>query len=242
MRVLLIEDARRMADAVKSILEHNNYAVDVRMDGDSGLYDALTDIYDVIILDVMLPKLDGISVLREIRAAKIRTPVLLLTAKGQTEDKVSGLDAGADDYLVKPFEMAELLARLRALVRRTPGMQVTDGQRLVAGDIVLDPGTLTLANGERSFSLTLKESQLLELLMRNKGMTLSVQTIIDKVWGYDADAEDRHVQVYISFLRKKLAALGDRVSIRTLRGLGYLLQVASQAGPQPGADDGAEGA
>jgi DNA-binding response OmpR family regulator len=238
MRILLIEDAHRMAEAIEKILVYHNYAVDVRFDGQSGLDAALSGIYDVILLDIMLPVRDGISVLKELRACQVSTPLLLLTAKSQTEDRVEGLDAGADDYLAKPFEMAELLARIRALARRSPSMN-TDGLRLAAGNIELDVGSLTLSGGgigERrgknagdspasSFTLTRKEALLMELLMRNIGIALSAQTIIERVWGFDAEAVESHIQVYISFLRKKLIALDSTVTIKTLRGHGYLLQV-----------------
>ena len=240
MRILLIEDARRMAEAIESILVHHGYAVDVCFDGQSGLEAALYGIYDVIILDIMLPKRDGISVLKELRAERISTPLLLLTAKSQTEDRVDGLDAGADDYLTKPFEMAELLARIRALSRRAPTMS-NDAMRLAVGDIQLDVGSFALSslaeNSRDSFTLTRKEAQLMELLMRNVGIALSSQTIIERVWGYDAEAEDSHVQVYISFLRKKMTALKTAVTIKTLRGHGYLLQVDKS---EPGADESVE--
>jgi DNA-binding response OmpR family regulator len=221
MRVLLIEDARRMAQAMAQVLVRNHYSVDTSFDGPSGLENALSGIYDVIICDIMLPGCDGLSVLRQLRDAQVRTPVLMLTALGQTEDKVAGLDAGADDYLTKPFETRELLARLRALVRRRSDEPVSDC--LSIGPLTLDPHSLTLSCAERSFSLTLKEAQLLELLIRNVGITLCTQNIITKVWGFESSAEDRHVQVYISFLRKKLAQLKAPVVITTVRGLGYRL-------------------
>ncbi|MDR2492330.1 MAG: response regulator transcription factor [Coriobacteriales bacterium] len=222
MRVLLIEDAKRLADAVAQVLRRNHYSVDVCFDGQSGLEHALSGIYDVILLDIMLPEREGLSVLAELRAQRVATPVLLLTAKGQTEDKIAGLDAGADDYLAKPFDMNELLARLRALGRRRGDALPCDC--LIVGDIELNPHTLELRSATHCCSLTLKEAQLLELLIRNCGITLAPQTIIERVWGYGSDAEDRHVQVYISFLRKKLALVKSSVGIRTVRGLGYLLE------------------
>ncbi|MDR3036917.1 MAG: response regulator transcription factor [Coriobacteriales bacterium] len=238
MRVLLVEDARRMAEAMVQVLTRNNYSVDVNYDGQSGLDNALTGIYDAIILDIMLPVRDGISVLKELRAQHVATPVILLTAKSQTEDKIVGLDAGADDYLTKPFEMGELLARLRALGRRQGTAMPSDA--LQAGTLEFNPHTLTLSCEGRSFVLTRKEAQLIEMLMRNSGRTLSVQTIIDKIWGFDTEAEDRHVQVYVSFLRKKLLQLEAPANIRTVRGLGYvlLLEAPSSAGEECDVQDG----
>jgi DNA-binding response OmpR family regulator len=267
MRVLLVEDARRMSDAIAAVLRRNHYSVDCCCDGQQGLDFALADIYDVIILDIMLPKRDGLSVLAELRRQQIATPVLLLTAKSQTEDKVCGLDCGADYYLTKPFEMDELLACLRALVRR-PG-EVLPSDCICLGGTELSPHSLKLRcnrqggrgdgqgaggaggaegigseqgtasrqgaqGGGQSCTLTLKEAQLLELLMRNHGITLSPQTIINKVWGFDAQAEDRHVQVYISFLRKRLSQLKADIQIKTIRGIGYMLTVCGDAGEPDG--------
>lgn len=211
-----------MAEAVEQVLLKHNYAVDLSYDGQDGLDNALTGIYDAIVLDVMLPRRDGLSVLRELRQQQVDTPVVLLTALGQTEDKVLGLDSGADDYLTKPFQMDELLARLRALTRRTGQVGATDG--IHCGDLTLDRGLLAVRCGGLSFKLTRKEAQLLEALMRNQGITLSPELLINKVWGFDSEAESRHVQVYISFLRKKLAQLGSGVVITTVRGVGYVLQ------------------
>jgi DNA-binding response OmpR family regulator len=221
MKVLLVEDERYLAEAVAQILKKNKYDVDLSFDGEYGLFNALSGVYDIILLDIMLPKLDGISLLKQLREEGISTPVILLTAKGDVEDRILGLDSGADDYLPKPFKTEELLARMRAVSRRK-GELIPDGI-LAFGDIEFNPATLTLSKGEQSFSLTLKEGRLLEYLLTNKGTALSSEAIIEKIWGYDSDAEDNHVQVYISFLRKKIAALNSIVKIKTIRGVGYTL-------------------
>lgn len=222
MRILLVEDEEYMAQAVAQVLEKNNYTVDLAHDGEYGLDCARSGIYDIIILDIMLPGRSGLEILKILRQERIAAPVLLLTAMSETEDKVTGLDLGADDYLTKPFEMQELLARLRVLARRKQEISVQNG--CVFGDIQLNPYTLSLFCGSQSFKLTLKESQLLEMLMDARGGVLSKDRIIEKVWGFDSDAEDRHVEVYISFLRKKLKALGAATSIETVRGVGYALR------------------
>ncbi len=222
MRILLVEDEEYMAQAVAQVLEKNNYTVDLAHDGEYGLDCALSGIYDIIILDIMLPGRSGLEILKTLRQEKIAVPVLLLTAKSETEDKVTGLDLGADDYLTKPFEMQELLARLRVLARRKQEITVQSGYEF--GDVLLNPYTLSLFCGSQSFKLTLKESQLLEMLMDARGGVISKDRIIEKVWGFDSEAEDRHVEVYISFLRKKLKALGANTSIETVRGIGYALR------------------
>ncbi len=222
MRILLVEDEEYMAQAVAQVLEKNNYTVDLAHDGEYGLDCALSGIYDIIILDIMLPGRSGLEILKTLRQEKIAVPVLLLTAKSETEDKVTGLDLGADDYLTKPFEMQELLARLRVLARRKQEITVQSGYEF--GDVLLNPYTLSLFCGSQSFKITLKESQLLEMLMDARGGVISKDRIIEKVWGFDSEAEDRHVEVYISFLRKKLKALGANTSIETVRGIGYALR------------------
>lgn len=224
MRVLMVEDERYMAEAIAQVLKKNNYSVDLAHDGEYGLDCALSGIYDMIVLDIMLPKLDGISMLKKLRLNGMMTPVILLTAKGETEDKVYGLDSGADDYLVKPFKTEELLARLRALGRRK-GELIHD-HILRFEDIELNPLTLDLWCRGKSFKLTLKEGQLLELFLKNSGMILSTITIIEKLWGFETETEDSHVQVYISFLRKKLIQLNSVVKIKSVRGAGYVLTAA----------------
>lgn len=217
----MVEDERRMAEAMALILKENNYLVDLARDGEYGLDCALTGIYDIIILDIMLPKKDGISVLREIRKNRIETPVILLTAKGETADKVNGLDSGADDYLVKPFPTEELLARLRALGRRR-GDMIQDGVVQVAG-VELNPHTLYVSTPVDAVKLSAKEFQLMEFLMKRSGMVTSKNMIIEKIWGFDTEAADHTVEVYISFLRKKLNYIEAEIEIKTERGMGYIL-------------------
>ena len=221
MKILYVEDEKYMAKALEKVLRKNNYSVDLAFDGEDGLSFALTNLYDIIILDIMLPRRDGISLLKELRRQNIETPIILLTAKGDIEDKITGLDSGADDYLPKPFQAEELLARLRALARRK-GHLIPDNI-LRYGDIELNPHTLDLYKDNQSFHLTLKESQLLEMLIDHRGMTVSASTIIEKIWGYDTDTEDSHVRVHVSFLRKKLALLDSTVRIKSIRGVGYML-------------------
>lgn len=225
MKVLYVEDQRHLALAVEKILKQNNYSVDLAYNGEDGLDCALTGTYDIIILDIMLPRMDGVSVLKALRAKGITAPVIMLTAKAETGEKIEGLDSGADDYLAKPFQTGELLARMRALGRRME-KPLTAGT-LVFEDIELNPHSLDLRRGADSFVLTLKESQLMELLIINHGVIISTEVIIEKVWGYDSDAADNHVQVYIAFLRKKLTQLGARAYIQTVRGAGYVLRAGN---------------
>ena len=222
MRILIVEDEVRLASTLKDLLEMNSYTADVCHDGETGLDNALTGIYDVMILDVMLPRLDGFTVLRRLRAAGNATPVLMLTARSEVTDRVEGLDCGADYYLTKPFEPRELLACIRALTRRTPDLQKSD--TLEFGDLTLDKSAFTLVCGSRSVRLSRKEFDLAELLMRNRGQILTKETLLLKIWGYESDAEDNNVEVYISFLRKKLEHLHSRVKIRTIRMVGYMLE------------------
>ncbi|MTI84681.1 MAG: response regulator transcription factor [Firmicutes bacterium] len=222
MKILMIEDEKRLSEAIARILKANNYLVDLAFDGEYGLECALTDTYDIIILDVMLPKLDGISVLRELRNHRIVTPVILLTAKGETEDKILGLDSGADDYLAKPFSTEELLARLRALGRRKENL-ILDGI-LTVGDVELRPNTLCMVCASNSVKLTAKEYQVMELLMMRKGMVTPKSMMIEKIWGFDSDVDEHSVEVYISFLRKKLGLIKAELTIQAERGAGYTLQ------------------
>ena len=221
MKILIVEDEVALADALSEILRRNKYAVDAVYDGEDGLDYALTDIYDCILLDIMLPKRNGLDVLRELRKQHISTPVLLLTARSDTEDKITGLDSGADDYLTKPFVSGELLARVRSLTRRR-GEVVTDA--FTFGDISLNMGTFSLSREENSFKLSLKEYQIMEMLIANPRQLIPKERFLEKIWGYDSDAEYNNVEVYISFLRKKLTALGSSVTIRTARGIGYFLE------------------
>ena len=190
-------------------------------DGEAGLDNALTGIYDIIILDVMLPKMDGFTVLKRLRGAGSATPVLMLTARDQLSDRVEGLDCGADYYLTKPFEPQELLACIRALVRRQPELRNTE--ELTYADLRLEKNTFTLSCEARSVRLSRKEFDMMELLMLNRELVITKETLLLKIWGYESDAEDNNVEVYISFLRKKLDHLHSRVKIRTIRMVGYCL-------------------
>lgn len=223
MRILIVEDELRLAEALTQILRKNNYTVDSANDGESGLDNALSNIYDLIILDIMLPKMDGISILKRLRSEGISAPVILLTAKGEISDKVAGLDSGADDYLAKPFATEELLARIRAMSRRKG--EVLADNTLEYGDIELNTATLKLTKGSRDVKLILKESELLELLILRKNSVTPKELIIEKLWGFDSEVEHNNVEVYISFLRKKLLFLESKVSISTIRGIGYALEV-----------------
>lgn len=223
MRILMVEDEKYMAEAISQVLKKNHYSVDLAFNGEYGLDCGMSNIYDIIILDIMLPKINGIDVLKELRKNGIETPVILLTARGETEDKVRGLDSGADDYLAKPFHTDELLARLRALGRRKT--ELINNSILKYGDIELNTLTLMIGCGSKDIKQTLKESQLLELLIKRNSMIISKEIIIEKLWGYDTDAEDNRVEIYVSLLRKKLNNLESDVSIRTIRGAGYVLEI-----------------
>ena len=227
MRVLVIEDEVRLAATLRDLLEMDGYTVDVCHDGESGLDNALSAIYDVVLLDVMLPKLDGFTVLRRLRASGNSTPVLMLTARSEVSDKVQGLDCGADYYLTKPFEPRELLACVRALIRRQPELRGSDGG-LTCGDLRLDKNTFSLFCGDRSVRLSRKEFDLMELLMLNQKQVLTKETLLLKIWGYESEAEDNNVEVYISFLRRKLEHLRSQVKIRTIRMVGYCLEIPEE--------------
>ena len=222
MRILVVEDEVRLASTLQDLLEMNGYVADVCHDGESGLDNALTSIYDVMFLDVILPRLDGFTVLRRLRAAGNATPVLMLTARSEVTDRVEGLDCGADYYLTKPFEPRELLACIRALARRQPELRSTD--LLEYGDLTLDKSSFTLSCGDRTVRLSRKEFDMMELLMLNRDIVLTKETVLLKIWGYESGAEDNNVEVYISFLRKKLDHLHSHVKIRTIRMVGYLLE------------------
>ena len=222
MRVLIVEDEVRLAETLRDLLDTEHYAADVCHDGESGLDNALSDIYDLVILDVMLPKKDGFSVLRALRQEGKTVPVLMLSARSELSDRVEGLDCGADYYLTKPFEPKKLLACVRMLTRRQPEQRVSNV--LEYGDLRLEPDTFELACGERSVRLSRKEFDMMELLLRSREMVLTKESLIVKLWGYESDAEDNNVEVYISFLRKKLEHLRSRVKIRTIRMVGYRLE------------------
>lgn len=223
MKLLYAEDERSLSEAVVDVLEYHKYKVDAVYDGQEALDYAENDQYDGIILDVMMPRKSGFEVLQALRAKGDRTPILLLTAKAEVEDRIQGLDLGADDYLPKPFAMGELLARIRAMLRRredfTPDL-------LTMGNLSLDRQSYTLSVGENRMLLPKLEFQMMELFLLNRGIFLSTEDILVKVWGYDTDAEIGIVWVYISYLRKKLSSLGADVAIRAKRGIGYTLELA----------------
>lgn len=223
MRLLLVEDEKRMAQALCEILRLEKYEVDHYSDGASGLEAALSDIYDIIVLDVMLPGMNGFDIARKVRQQGVHTPILMLTAKSELDDKVTGLDSGADDYLTKPFQTRELLARLRALGRRN--INTIDGT-LTCGDISLDMNTLTLSctTNSQTVRLSEKEYHIFEYLIANQGQILTREQLAVKIWGYDSEAEYNKVEVYMSFARKKLNFVGARVKIKAVRGVGYELR------------------
>lgn len=220
MRILIVEDEKYLAEALSQLLTQQNYTVDTFNDGEEGLDNALTGIYDAIVLDVMLPGINGFDIVKTLREEKVSTPVILLTAKSDVKDRIHGLDIGADDYLPKPFDTGELLARLRALTRRGNEVIVNNNE-LKIGDITLDTSSMQLYGTHRETSLTKKEFELLEYLIINKSMVISKEQIIEKLWGFDSEAEGNYVEVYISFLRKKLAFVSKCVTIATVRGIGY---------------------
>jgi DNA-binding response OmpR family regulator len=222
MRVLIIEDEHKIAGALKKALEQEKYAVDVSYDGDDGYAMATTEPYDIAIIDRMIPgEYDGLAIVKAMRDAKIHTPVLLLTAMSNVRDRTKGLDTGADDYLVKPFALEELLARVRALLRRPVEQQATV---LTVGDLTLDTVAFSVKRAGDEISLTSKEFALLEYLMRNSGRPISKQVIISHVWDYDADVLPNTVEVYIKYLRSKIDAPYKTDLIHTIRGFGYKLE------------------
>lgn len=227
MRILIVEDEKSLQEAVKALLEKSGYMVDAVGDGISGLDYGRSGLYDAILLDIMLPGCSGLEVLRQLRKEHISTPVLLLTARSEVEDRIQGLDTGADDYLTKPFDAGELLARLRALLRR-PGELVL-GAGAAFGDLPLRQDSRSLLCRDRSVKLGQKEYHLMEVLMLHKGNIVHKDLLAEKVWGVEDSSEYNNVEVYISFLRKKLAYLGSRVQIRAARGVGYSLETGQEA-------------
>lgn len=220
MRILLVEDEVPLSQAISEILKKNGFPTDAAYDGRAGLEYAMSGVYDLVILDIMMPKMNGIEVLKALRAAKNAVPVLMLTARDEVEDKVNGLDSGADDYMTKPFATDELLARIRALTRRRGDVVDED---LTFGDLTLRTKHYELVSGENTVKVSQKEYQILETLFYNPEQILTKERLIEKIWGGDSEAEYNNVEVYISFLRKKMQFLGTKVEIKTIRGAGYLL-------------------
>jgi DNA-binding response OmpR family regulator len=227
MRILVIEDEARLARLISRVLREDGYAPETASDGRSGLARALAGEFDLLVVDWMLPDLDGIEVIKRLRAAEMSVPILMLTARRQVEDRVEGLDAGADDYLVKPFAFSELLARVRSLLR-WPREQKQSGQLLAAGDVTLDPHRHVAWRGEEPVDLSPREFALLATLLRRPGQVLTRSVLLDTVWGGSTDAYTNVVDLYVSYLRKKLDREGEPSCIRTVRGSGYTFD------PQPG--------
>lgn len=221
MKILVVEDELRLAEALSQIMQEQKYQVDVANDGNDGLDYALYGDYDVIVLDVMLPGKDGFEVVRALRAAKVQTPVIMLTARDDVRDKIRGLDKGADDYMTKPFVPEELLARIRALSRRQGEVLL---EEISMEDLTLSLSTNDLLCGAKSIHLAFKEFEIMKILLSNQKTIVSKEMLISKVWGDDSDAEDNNVEAYISFLRKKLSFLGSCVQISTIRKVGYRLE------------------
>ena len=221
MRLLLAEDERALSKALAAILERSNYSVDTVYDGEAALEYLAADNYDGVILDIMMPKKDGITVLKELRSQGSKIPVLILTAKSEVDDKVLGLDSGANDYLTKPFHSRELLARIRAMTRAQSSQT---SSVLQMGNITMDQRTYELSSPTGSFRLANREFQILELLMQNPGNLISAERLMEKIWGYDSETEISVVWAYISYLRKKLSALGANIQIRATRNVGYCLE------------------
>ena len=220
MKILIIEDEKLLADSIKTMLEGRGFQVEAVYDGETGADYAELGIYDLLILDVMMPKMDGYQVARHVRSHRCGTPILMLTARSSVEDRIEGLNAGADYYLTKPFDMRELLACINALLRRQ-GNQVDE---MVFGNTALDLATSMLICGEKSVRLSAKEFDVMRLLLQYKDKNLSKEVILAKVWGYDSNAVENHVEVYVGFLRKKLRSIGSNVRIEALRRLGYHLE------------------
>jgi two-component system, OmpR family, response regulator len=239
VRVLIVEDEVKMARALRRGLEQEGYAVDTAPDGEDGLFQGIENPYDVIVLDVMLPKLDGFELCRRLREAGRWAPVLMLTARDGVGDRIAGLDVGADDYLVKPFSFGELLARLRALLRRSP---VERPPVLAAGDVVLDPATHSVTRDGRRVELSVREFGLLEYLMRRPGQVVSRTSILEHCWDVNYDGFSNVVDVYVGYLRKKLEQPFGRPLIRTVRGVGYLLDPPDPDGQEVTSGQAAAGA
>ncbi len=221
MRVLLAEDEKDLSKALCAVLRHNNYSVDAVYNGQDALDYGLCENYDAIILDIMMPKKNGLEVLEELRNNNIATPVMILTAKSQVEDRIVGLDMGADDYLTKPFSMGELLARLRAITRRKEAFQPN---LLSFGNVSLNRESFELSVGEQALRLGNKEFQMMEMMLSNPGRLISTEQFMEKIWGYETEAEINVVWVYISYLRKKLTTLCADIEIKAVRGVGYTLE------------------
>ena len=223
MNILIIEDEYSLADAVAETLKSENFNVCIKTNGEDGEDEALTENYDLILLDVMLPRKNGFDILRYLRQEKIKTPVIMLTAKSEIEDKLNGLEHGADDYITKPFSMRELMARVKAVLKRTNNIE--DTEMLEFGDLILDVKNAKLKCKENEIQISGKELELIEQLLLNKNQVLSKESIVERIWGYESDAEYNNVEVYITFIRRKLKLLESEVNIKAVRGIGYRLEI-----------------
>lgn len=228
VRILVVEDEYKIADIISSRLKEEKYTVDTSLDGEEGLYNALTDIYDLILLDVMLPKVDGFEILKKIKEEQISSKVIMLTAKGMLEDKLHGFDIGVDDYITKPFHIEELVARVNVQLRKQD--IVNNKDILEYGDLKLNIRTtkLTCKSTNETIDIICKEFLILEYLMKNSGQVISKATLYDKVWGLDSEIESNNLEAYISFIRKKLKAISSKTTIKAIRGLGYKLEVSNE--------------
>ena len=225
MKILIIEDEYSLADAIAETLKKQNFTVQIETDGESGENEALTNIYDLILLDIMLPSKDGFTILNELRQEKIETPVIVLTAKSELPDKLNGLENGADDYITKPFHMKELVARVKVVIKRKTNLNNTDF--LEYEDLKLELRTGKMYCQENSITINGKELELLEILLVNKGQITNRENLANKIWGYDSETEYNNVEVYVSFLRRKLKLLKSKVKIKAVRGIGYKLEVGN---------------
>ncbi|MBR0466014.1 MAG: response regulator transcription factor [Clostridia bacterium] len=222
MNILIVEDEFSLADAVSAALKKEGFSSTIKTDGEEGEYGALTGSYDLILLDVMLPKKDGFEILHSIKEEKIKTPVIMLTAKSAMTDKLAGLENGADDYITKPFSIRELLARVKIVLKRNNNIE--DTASLSFGDITLDTKTAKLTCGENEVKISGKEMNLLEYLLINQNQISARETLAERIWGFDSEAEYNNVEVYVTFLRRKLGLIGSNVKIKAVRGLGYRLE------------------
>ena len=222
MKVLIIEDEYSLADAIRASLEREHLDVTIVTNGIDGEDEALTNLYDLILLDIMLPNKNGFEILETLREEKVKTPIIILTARSEIDDKLNGLENGADDYITKPFHMKELLARVKIILKRSANIE--DTNTLKYGDLILDLSSGTLKCNDNEVSINGKELSLMEILLINKEQIIEKEVLTDKIWGYDSDTEYNNVEVYISFLRKKISLLGSKVKISTVRGIGYKLE------------------
>ena len=222
MKILIIEDEYSLADAISETLQKENYTTKIVTNGEEGEDEALTNIYDLILLDVMLPKKDGFEILKNLKAGKINAPIIMITAKSELVDKLKGLENGVDDYITKPFHMSELMARIKIVLRRNSKVQ--DDNILEYSDLKLDLSTGKMSSNGNEISINGKELELLEILLLNKNQIISKESLISKIWGYDNNAEYNYVDVYASFLRKKLKLLKTKVKIKAVRGMGYKME------------------